>query len=397
VAAGTLVLCAAALEAAARWIARRQAAAPQTTRSFLRFHPTLGWEKTPGIEVALFGPEVQTTLRVNAQGLRGPERPYQKPAGRTRVLLLGDSFTEGATVDEPQTVRAVLERLLDGPSCPRYEVINGGTSGYSTDQEYLFFRGEGRRYAPDVVVLMFFSNDLQGNLETKKKPWFEVDDDHLVLRNSPLPAPPEDEREWSADRVRPLKPWHGSFALRLLGQRTESGNPRLHRLLSGLGLVEPARDHPPTRDWLLSYGPDTELTEERWRRTRALLRALDSAVSESGASLVVFYVPAGFELDERDWRRTRERWALDGPGWEADKVARRLRGLCGESGIAFVDPREALRRAQAAGERPYLRYDPHWTAAGQEVAARALVPYVQRPGSCPPSAGDGPAASTARR
>ena len=55
-------------------------------------------------------------------------------------------------VDDAHTVTARLEADLGARGC-QAEVINGGTVGYSTDQEYLFFRDEGRKYAPDVVIL----------------------------------------------------------------------------------------------------------------------------------------------------------------------------------------------------------------------------------------------------
>src|SRR3954447_8958531 len=52
--------------------------------------------------------EFSTHVRVNSAGLRGPEIPYEKPPGTYRVLVLGDSFTFGAQVEEDQTFVARL-------------------------------------------------------------------------------------------------------------------------------------------------------------------------------------------------------------------------------------------------------------------------------------------------
>ena len=41
--------------------------------------------------------------------------------------------------------------------------MNGGTAGYSTDQEMLFYETEGHRYQPRVVVLFFYYNDVVYN------------------------------------------------------------------------------------------------------------------------------------------------------------------------------------------------------------------------------------------
>ena len=308
-----------------------------------------------------------------------------------------DSFTEADTVDEALSVRAVLERTLNADGCGRYEVVNGGTSGYSTDQEYLFFESEGWRYAPDVVALLFFSNDLQGDTTTRKKPWFELGPEGLALRNSPVPAPPQDHRRRPPDPPPPLTPWHGSAALRLLGLRTARGNYPLHRWLAARGWVEPAPDHAPTRDWLDAYGPDSALNDQRWRVTLALLDALQAAVARQGAALVVFDVPASFEVDERDWKRTRERWGLEGDGWDADRVARRLAAACRQRGLPLVDPRADLRRVEAAGQAAYFESDPHWTAVGHAVAAAALAPFVRAGRPCAAGAAVGAVAQMRRK
>ena len=36
------------------------------------------------------------------------------------------------------------------------EVINAGVGGWGTDQEAIFYLGEGFRYQPDIVLLAFF-------------------------------------------------------------------------------------------------------------------------------------------------------------------------------------------------------------------------------------------------
>src|SRR5262245_51142042 len=192
----TVVLLLGLVELGARLYVRRLAARPVTGHgSITRYHPLLGWDKPPGGDVWLRRPEFETHVVINSHGLRGPDRDYPKPPGVRRVLLLGDSFTEGYHVPEEQTVRALLEGELNRGSCGRWEVINGGTSAYSTDQEYLFFQLEGHRYQPDLVVLLFFFNDLyyNGAAETVRgeaKPYFDVEGDRLVLRNSPVPPPP---------------------------------------------------------------------------------------------------------------------------------------------------------------------------------------------------------------
>lgn len=376
-AAASLALTCAALEVAARVVVHRWRSQPGAIRDpLLRYHPTLGWDKPPGAEGWIRRPEYNVHLVINAHGLRGPDRGYDKPPGTHRTLLLGDSFTEGYTVTEEETVRARLEVLLDAAGCPPHEVLNGGTAAYSTDQEYLFFQEEGARYAADVVVLLFFYNDLvgdtPGNLD---KPRFDVVGDELVLRNSPVPAPSPGRRE---ARVFAVKPWHGSVALRLLSDRTSGANPRLHRVLARFGLVEPeTEDAMPRELWPFGPGHKDEVAL-MWRRERAVLAALKAAVESKGARLAVFYVPARFEVDDAAWELTRERYAMGRRWWRRERVFEDLREVCRALGVPLVDPREDLRAAGAGGRPAYFVRDGHWTAEGHAVAARQIAGFLAR-------------------
>jgi len=383
-AAASLAVCCVALEVAARAVVHRWRSQPGAIRDpLLRYHPTLGWDKPPGAEGWIRRPEYNVHLVINAHGLRGPDRSYEKPRGVHRTLLLGDSFTEGYTVAEEETVRARLEGLLDAAGCPPHEVLNGGTAAYSTDQEYLFFLEEGARYAPDVVVLLFFYNDLvgdtPGNLD---KPRFEVVGERLVLRNSPVPPPAAGRSE---SRAFAVKPWRGSVALRLLSDRTSGASPRLHRLLARLGLVEPETEEGMPRE-LWPFGPghkdDVALL---WRRERALLAALKDAVLSRDARLVLFYVPARFEVDDSAWDLTRERYAMGRRWWRRERVFEDLRETCRFLGLPLVDPREEMRAAELSGHPAYFVRDGHWTAEGHAVAARRIAEFLGREGlACTP-------------
>jgi hypothetical protein len=101
----------------------------------------------------------------NSRGFRNTrEFTNPKPAGVYRVLVLGDSHTQGYEVRQDFTYSAVLERYL-GRSGKRAEVINAGVSGFSTAEELVFLENEGVRYTPDAVVLGFSANDFEDNLK----------------------------------------------------------------------------------------------------------------------------------------------------------------------------------------------------------------------------------------
>ena len=132
-----------------------------------------------------------------AEGLRGaPGRATSAavPAGKMRVSVYGDSFTHGDGVALAETWAAQLERLRAD-----VEVLNFGVPAYATDQAFLRFRRDGRRFAAHVHILGIWPEDLVrnlsvarfylapgGNLSNSKPRFVHGPGGGLVLVNSPV-------------------------------------------------------------------------------------------------------------------------------------------------------------------------------------------------------------------
>jgi hypothetical protein len=122
-------------------------------------NPRLRFELRPGGAV-----RSEVEYRVNAEGLRGPEVSVEKPQGVRRVALLGDSIAFGYWVADEDGLARQLESMLDEVrgTGPRVEVLNFGVPGYNLDQDIETLRSRALRFDPDVVVLAFCLNDLEG-------------------------------------------------------------------------------------------------------------------------------------------------------------------------------------------------------------------------------------------
>jgi len=117
------------------------------------------------------------TFTTNAQGFRDTrDWSTERTPGVGRVLVLGDSHTQGFECRQGHTFSAVLERKLNaiGRSA---EVFNCGISGFGTAEQLAFLENEGLKYKPDAVVLGWFANDLDDNV---KSGLFAVRDGKLV-------------------------------------------------------------------------------------------------------------------------------------------------------------------------------------------------------------------------
>lgn len=157
-------------------------------RSFWAHDSRLGWINQPGHAGTFDNGFFRVQVEINSKGLRGAEVDYQKPQGVKRILVIGDSFAWGFGVEQNETFSTRLEAAI-----PDTEVINGGVSGYSTDQALLWFQLEGKRYSPDVVIYLLSGNDdimnsMQLAYWVYYKPSFRLDGGGaLVLQGVPVP------------------------------------------------------------------------------------------------------------------------------------------------------------------------------------------------------------------
>jgi hypothetical protein len=142
-------------------------------------------------------------------------------------------------------LEALLNERLDMP----VEVINGGVSGYGNDLELLFYRLEGYKYQPDLVLLSFQStSDVLENhrdMETRYtgrvyKPFFVLKGGELTLTNWPFPVelveppppqgPVENVKEWLATHLR---------FYHVVGRFTKQRLDDLAGALRAIGVMDP--------------------------------------------------------------------------------------------------------------------------------------------------------------
>ena len=112
----------------------------------------LYWELVPNLRDLFQGVSVAT----NSRGFR--DRDYGPRGAAARVVVLGDSITFGAAVEQNQSYPEVLETLLNRwrPA----EVVNCGVSGYNLVQYLVNYERKARAYDPDLVIVGFFGDDL---------------------------------------------------------------------------------------------------------------------------------------------------------------------------------------------------------------------------------------------
>lgn len=103
--------------------------------------------------------EYSYPLSYNEEGLRDRSHPVEKKEGETRILCLGDSFTEGVGAPYASAWPQQLEKILR-----RYKstvrVMNGGVGGGDPFYAYRLLKTRLLKYKPDVIVVALHSSDL---------------------------------------------------------------------------------------------------------------------------------------------------------------------------------------------------------------------------------------------
>jgi hypothetical protein len=151
-------------------------------------HPLLGYVPKPGYRwVAPDG----RSMTFDNEGFRQHHALDPAPANGEPVLVAGDSYAMGEEVSDDETVPAHLEQSLGRP------VINAGVSGYGLDQAVLRSEALVPRLNPAVLVVPFIADDVwrsaQRILWGVPKPYFEIEDGALALRDVPVPPPGDRE------------------------------------------------------------------------------------------------------------------------------------------------------------------------------------------------------------
>ncbi|MBU1694985.1 MAG: SGNH/GDSL hydrolase family protein [Verrucomicrobia bacterium] len=287
---------------------------------FFTYDPMLGWKGKPNVS----GPHGSGSFVThNAGGFR--DVAWNPDSQRPRVLLLGDSNMWGYGVNDDEHVAAYLNQLH-----PEIQWFNAGMNGYSTDQEYLSLQQIAPGLKPDWTVVLVCKNDRPGNQLQRvagyNKPYFDVVDNKLVLRNVPTT---HTEKSWVpyANRVFSKT---GSFFLYHIAQTIDGYRDKV--------AVEPEKL------------PDGISSRPSADPTHLIVKAMFEVMD--GRLLVMAIKP---ELE--------------------------LRAYCEENGIPFADL--SGTRARQRGPLQFKGGPPkwsHWQPLGNRVAAeeiyKALVPLL---------------------
>lgn len=322
--------------------------------------PVLGWSKRKDASTRKATSEYQVTFQVNSLGLRDDlDLTREKPADTRRVLVVGDSFVLGYTVEREDHFVDLVEHALQAGGS-KVQVLNGGTEGYSTDQELLWLRNEGLTFDPDVVVLCFYQNDVYWNGQSsyvgKPKPRFPPTGDAVTAE--PLPA-------LESAEVGPLARGTalGGFFYNLRQGMKYGGS-----LIYEAGPVAMPREETVT----LAEPPASLNLADCWNRTEACLRGFRATCQSAGVPLLLVAIPSREQVQSSSREAYMAAKGLSAEQFDPDLPTRRILAAAEREGIAALDPLPALKAVAETGTAVYFEKDWHLNPRGYHVLASRL-------------------------
>ena len=317
-----------------------------------------GYRLKPGARVRFRTSEFDSSLAINAAGVRDDEEIGPKPPDEKRIVILGDSLVLSVQVPFEQTFGEVLERQLNGARPAgsqnvRYRVINAGVQGYGPVEELLFFRNVVRRFQPDVVlVTVFVGNDAEEAVTSQPK---------LTAR-----AGTEQLRESIATRLRRMV--RRSMVLQVLRLRVVAATDRFR---GPSGTLEPP---------LQSYAADpAPRIPQGLLLARNAIGQIAREADELGARTAVVLMPARFQVDDADYGRLRETVAQAGGELLRDAATERFAAALSPLQLPTTDLLPPLRQA-LPGADVFFQENVHLTPRGHEVVGEHLARFLRSNG-----------------
>jgi lysophospholipase L1-like esterase len=346
-----------------------------------KYDPVIGWVNKPfkneGVHFE-FAHNKFFHVTHNSLGLRGKETTYEKPSGVQRILLVDGSYFWGYGVSDDEVLSAVLQNKLPAT----IEVLNGGTTGYGTDQDYLWLKQEGLKYRPDIVLLGFSAgSDLQEISRSVSyytpKPIFMIEGGKLILKNVPVPRNDQVDRKTFGQpltlfgKLKRFLRYH-THTYQFITRRLNA-DPERRLFFLNIGLAE---------EYTTSLGNIPILTNPPDKVQELAFRLIlesRKAAEAAGAKFILVFIPDK-ENDESGSLQ------VEGTGESSYDRNSQLSAAFSEFSrkekIAYLDLVPVARDQFRQGTAIYNldSSDHHWTALGHQRIADEVLAFLKKGG-----------------
>ena len=291
---------------------------------------------------------------INLLGFRDRNHQRPKPAGRSRVLGLGDSFVYGAVSPHDNFLK-VAERAVNQESPVPVDILLMGVPGWSTENQLGYLQDTGLGLDPDLVVVNFFvGNDVTG-IPVRGR----VIRGHVYPTTSPLPV-----RNFLR-KSRLFLMFESLVLRRMMAQvrATETQAPTgdntsvndLYLKIVNQNLPVFAREQVPR-------------TRALWDEAEGYLAEIDQSCRTAGVPWLLVLIPDELQVDPDVRSQVLAGLALPAADYDFEAPQKRLTHWAAAHQVAVLDLLPALRDRHRVGNRLYVPNDTHWNRDGNLIA-----------------------------
>lgn len=371
-----------------------------------QFNEKVGFTFTPLETVRLTNNfDFWTEQKANSIGFLDNEpKPLSESKNAFRIVILGDSFVEAAQVAIEKKFFRILQDKIQQQIKKPVEIIGMGYSGAGTVDALAFYREYAKEFKPDLVILLFVSNDFANNsslLESIRNGWHpeHLPRPHLFIKNGQIKEMVGD-KDWQKYTL-PVKTSESNTLMNLMRKsmlfkyvsrqwRGFSWNKALNtepkcEPLSDFyvnNIIELQKEEKYAKklqgwkipndlvmDQMFYTADKPEAFNEALVFTDYLLAKLDQEVRNNNGQLLV----AGAENMHRPIGDSHNQ--LCGRSIDNQLLVKSLTKITKKHAIHFYDLNPDFK-AYPDQSKLLFRFDGHWSAIGHQVAAESLYNYL---------------------
>lgn len=311
------------------------------------------------------------TYKYNSVGLRDENYNPSSNPDKFRILMLGDSFTEGVGVEEKNIFSFVVENQIDA------EIINAGVRKYAPLLEYLYLKNFGLQLKPNLVILNLNVTDL---IETDKYYQSIIRDSNGEIAYVTAPG-----RHFLPLSLR-IFLWNNS---RLYGYFQERVFPTVYRtyqaVKSGSSQNQTKPIYSDRQFNMFSLFVDPAFETEYQKLSSLIfedLAATKQLLDQHNIPLLIVIQPTAIDVTPDEWKDLNDTFslALKFPGdYPVDNnYYRDLERYLNHNDIPFINLTAAFRQNSSPQNLLFFPHDGHWNAKGHAVAAKEISEYIKK-------------------
>lgn len=363
-----------------RWEEKRNQ--PIESRACRRFSPELHHELIPKTICRSRYSEWNTTFSVNELGFRDQEVADPKPPDEFRVLLLGDSFIEGESVEVYETSSWRLEQELQKEMNRPVDVINMGVMSYSAIQYERLLKKWVDQLQPDFVIVAVDMSDFQNDYSYS----FDLDEEgqfRNILFQQQMGVPHVALPGVSGQ----LKFWLRTHSV-LYATMADRTKQLVRKAFS---IPEPTVfliNDPKSDPHYVTRSEENARDPLMWEQFGSSMRSINTLFNVKKIPWVAVIYPYGHQAAPDEWAVGREKNGFE-RGIVYPSTSQALLFQYGNYyGFHVTSLVPAFQQAAKESEQHlFWPYDGHFTPKGHEVLAEELVSVILEPSSFKERAG----------